>query len=190
MRRPSDRLTDRERELLAWVREGRTVQSFAREHHYSVSWGRWISGQIRRKLGTATIEEAGRLSEVTAEDLAAIRKEMRELREAQEELAKAKTPATKAAAREDVQEARESLDDELRKRGLSKKDLDELEETKAYERHKARDERLAAEKAASAKPALNGAADEDEGDDEDGEPEEKEPESSHWTERPLFGRRK
>lgn len=86
------------------------------------------------------------MSEVTAEDLAAIRAEQAELKEAMQRLAEAKTEPDRAAARADVRDARESIDDELRRRGLTRADLDKLASEKEYEKFKGFEERRARER--------------------------------------------
>lgn len=139
----------------------------------------------------------------TAEDIAAIRKELRDLQAAQERLAEAKTPAAKADAREDVRDAKDDLDDELRRRGLSRSDLDKLQEEKEFERHKAREDRLRTEREAEEKnnpkpkrkpvAKTDDSSDDDAADDSDDAPndggEETPPASQHWADKPLWGRK-
>lgn len=149
------------------------------------------------------------MSEVTAEDVAALRKEIADLKAAQARLEAAKTPAARESAREDVKEAKEDLDDELRRRGLTRADLDELQVTKENARIDARldeRERVRAEDERQRAIAA-GEIEEDDEDDPDGKSKpnpkpagtftkkrapatkEKTPKPAHWAERPLFGKR-
>lgn len=191
-------LTHRDFDFLEALRRGERPRAYARRVGYSDAWAKFESRKVRRLLGAQTLEEAVSMSEVTAEDLSAIRRELRDLREAQEKLAAAKTPAAKEEAREDVREAKDDLDAELRRRGLSRADLDELQESKEYERFKARQERLEAERADGKpkprpKPKAKAKADDDDepdpDDDDDGPPVEQPPASNHWSEKPLWGKR-
>lgn len=133
------------------------------------------------------------MSEVSAEDMAALRKELADLREAQRRLEDAKTPAAKEAAREDVREAKSDLDDELRSRGLSRSDLDRLQEEKEYEKFKGREERLRKEREdAEAKESETADPEKPKRKAKEKVEEtvtEEPPESQHWADRKLWGKK-
>jgi hypothetical protein len=194
MAKPLDEI---DRAFLAAIRGGESAQSYARRIGYSGKWAEWKSKEIRRKLGVTSMKEALAVSELTAEEIAEIRKLKKELEEAKRDLAAAKTPGQRASAREDVAEAKSDLDDELRRRGLTRADLDELQQKKEDDRI---DARIAAREEARRLEAEAADADDDEADDEE-EPEpkprakkekpvvEEPPESTHFYDKPLWGRR-
>lgn len=187
----------RDLDFIEALRAGETARGYAIRNHYHPQWAKWEAKKIKQKLGASTLEEAIRLSEITAEDVAAIRREQRELKEALARLEAASTPKQKADAREDVRDARADLDAELKSRGLTREDLDKLQEEKEYERFKTRQDRLESEKAAERKakrkPSPTTAAsktedDEDDSDDDEPTPVEEPPKSNHWAEKKLWGK--
>lgn len=134
------------------------------------------------------------MSELSPEVEARLKKLERELEEARQDLREAKTPAQRRDAEEDVREARADLKSELSRRGLTESDLDKLQEDKEYERFKGREERLRKEREEEEARRAQ--------DDDDAvepppaptktpkaeKPVEEKPESSHFSERPLWGR--
>lgn len=90
-------------------------------------------------------------------------------------LAGARTPRERTAAREDVDDAREDLEDVLRRHGykLSRRDLDELVEGRDKARFRAWFEELEQERAAAARQDDDEDEDGENDDDEDGEKKRK-----------------
>lgn len=93
-----------------------------------------------------------------------VRQALDEMRQEMRELARARTPAQRSSARDDVREAREDLEDVLRREGyqISRRQLDELLEQEDERKFNARMEKFLADRAAADE------ADEDDQDD-DGE---------------------
>lgn len=199
-------LTEAEWRFLDALRAGESANAYARRSHYSHDWAKWVSRRIREKLSVPTIREAITLTDISREDFDALKTELRELKEAQAELVAAQKSGSKrriADARDDVAEAREDLDGELKSRGLTRRDLDQLAEEKEFERFRARQERLEAERAAATNgkpPAGDPDADDpdpDADDDPDADapddqkpPPEEPPASQHRFDKPLWGRTK
>jgi uncharacterized protein YdiU (UPF0061 family) len=181
------------------VANGVSAQAFAREHHYSVSWAQWKSKQIRERLGVQTMGEVIRsVSEMTADERAEARQLIRELREAKAELEKAKTPAAKEEAREDIRDAEADLRKLAAASGVSVEDLKKLQAEKRYAENKDFQSRYESEREAE-RLAAEAETDDDEEETvkpppaarakKDKPPPEVPPESAHWADKPLFGRK-
>ena len=146
-----DVLSDQEKDLLAAVAAGGTLAGYAREHDYSVAWGKWKGREIRRKLGVSTLEEAIRVSQgepesVSRADFDKLSGLVERLSDSLEELASAR-PAEKAEARAEVRERELTLKDHAKALGLSLADVELLKEERDYEKFRAMQERLERERA-------------------------------------------
>lgn len=164
-----DVLSDQEKDLLASVAAGGTLAGYSRDHDYSVAWGKWKGREIRRKLGVATLEEAIRVSQgepepgVSRADFDRLSGLVEKLGDSLEELAQAR-PAEQPAARAEVRERELSLKDHAKALGLSLADVELLKEERDYERFRAMQERLEAERAEeAAEAAASGGNDEGKG---------------------------
>jgi hypothetical protein len=146
-----DALTPVDLDLLESLLAGGTIAGYARAHDYSRDWGKWKSREIRRKLGVDTIEEALAAMRdddddgVSRADFDKLTGMVGKLGEALEELTK--RPGD-AGAQQNVRERELDVKDHAKALGLSLEDVEKLKGEKEYERFKAMQDRLDAERAA------------------------------------------
>lgn len=162
-------LRNRDRDYLAYLRDGGTGADYARQHGFSRHWAKWKSRSLRERLGVATLEEAIQLMDddeagVSRADFDRLTQLVDGLGDAVEALTRA-APEDRNGARHEVQQRQLSLKDHAKALGLSLADVEKLQEERDYGRFKKWTDRLAAEKAA----ALEAEGDDDDEDDDDGD---------------------
>ncbi len=161
-----DGLTDAERAFLAGLRGGDTIDAAAARLGYSSHWGKWKSRELRGRLGARTIREAVAMADdddtVSRSDFEQLTKLVGRLGDALEDLAKRPGDEGK---QERVRERELDVKDHAKALGLSLDDVEKLKGEKEYERFRAMQERLDAERAAADEGEGEG---EGEGDGENG----------------------
>ena len=141
-------LSERDRDFLAALAAGETINDYARRNNFSLAWGSWKSREVRRKLGVATIREAVRMSEqekegVSRSDFDKLTGLVAKLGDAIEDLAKR---PNEPAAQQQVRERELDVKDHAKALGLTLDDVERLKGEKEYERFKAMQERLERER--------------------------------------------
>jgi DNA-binding transcriptional MerR regulator len=135
-------LSERDRDFLAAISRGESINDYARRHNYSLDWGVYESRKVRRHYGVKTIREAVEMAEddagVSRADFDKLTGLVSKLGESLEELVRRPNDP---AAQQQHRERELDVKDHAKALGLSLDDVEKLKGEKEYEKWKAFEDR-------------------------------------------------